>query len=268
MEACFAVALLWGLFGGSHIGLAGRRVRSGLVRTLGEAGYIGLFSVVAAILFTLLVTYYVGHRFDGPPGPGLGRFGLTRWLLMLVVSVAFLIAGGGLASYARAPMALFGANRESRSPRGFERITRHGFFAGVALFAFAHVFLATHLVGVIFFLGLALLPILGAKQQDARLLERRGTAYAEYLSATSFVPFAAVREGRQRVVWEELPWLGLGAALLTALVMREFHPYLLAHGGVWIVLMVLGGAALASFGAWQRAQRRRAPSPAAAEPTP
>ncbi len=266
MEACLSVALLWLLFGGTHIGLAAPRLRGALVARLGEGGFTALFSGVAAILFTLLVTYYVGHRFEGPPGPGLGRFGLPRALLMAVVYAAFLLAAGGLAGYARSPMAIFSAGAVAREPRGFERITRHGFFAGVVLFAAAHALLATRLVGVVFCAGLALLPILGGRYQDARLLARRGESYAAYLAATSFVPFAAVRAGRQRIVWRELPWLWLAGALLAALILRELHPAVLAHHGLWIVAAVLGGAALASFQAWRRAQRRRARTPAAAQP--
>ena len=80
MEACLVVVLFGCLFGGTHMGLAAPRVRATLVARLGEGGFTALFSVVAAVCFTLLVTYYVGHRFEGPPGPGLGGFAPTRWL--------------------------------------------------------------------------------------------------------------------------------------------------------------------------------------------
>ena len=265
MEACLVVVLFWLFFGGTHLGLASPRVRAPLVAGLGESGFRALFSVVAAVFFTLLVTYYVGHRFEGPPGPGLGAFAPTRWLLMLVITAAFVLVAGGLAVYPRSPMALFSAGDGTREARGFERITRHGFFAGMVLFAAAHALLATRLVGVLFCLGLALLPILGARHQDSRLLLRRGKAYADYLAVTSAVPFAAVRDGRQRIVWSELPWIWLAAGALAAPILREFHTAILGHGGVWIVAAVLGGAALASFQAWRRAQRRRDAPPDLAE---
>jgi uncharacterized membrane protein len=256
MEACLVVVLLWLLFAGTHMGLSAPRIRGALVARLGEGGFRALFSVVAAVSFTFLVTYYVGHRFQGPPGPALGAFAPLRWLLMGVIGAGFALVAGGLAVYPRSPMALF-SGREARAPRGFERITRHGFFAGLVLFAVAHGLLATRLVGVLFCLGLALLPILGARHQDARLLAERGAVYADYLAATSALPFAAVLDGRQRIVWSELPWIWLAGGALAAPVLRQLHTPLLAHGGAWVVAAVLGGAALASYQAWRRGLRRR-----------
>lgn len=256
MEACLVVIALWALFGGSHVALAAAPLRGALVRRLGESGFNALYSGVAAVAFTLLVTYYVGHRFEGPPGPGLGRFAPTRWLAVLAIGAGFVCAAGGLAGYGRSPMALFSGGSGSGEPRGFERITRHGFFAGVVLLAAGHLLLATRLVGVLFFLGLALLPALGARHQDAKLRARLGEPYARYLAATSAVPFAAVREGRQRIVWSELPWLWLVGGALASAILRQLHPLLLVQNGAGIVVAVLGGAALATFQSWRRAQRR------------
>ncbi len=257
MEACLVVVLLWILFGGAHLGLAVPRVRAALVAWLGEGGFTALFSALAAVLFTLLVTWYVGHRFEGPPGPALGRFAPVRWLAILVIGAGFVCAAGGLSGYPRSPMALFSAGADTREPRGFARVTRHGFFAGTVLLAVGHALLATRLVTLLFFLGLALLPILGSRHQDAKLRARLGEPYARYLAETSAIPFAAIWERRQRLVWRELPWLWLVGGALASLVLRQLHGPLLSRDGAWIVAAVLGGAALASFQAWRRAQRPR-----------
>lgn len=253
MEACLVVVLLWILFGGSHLALAAPRVRAKLVALLGEGGFTAVFSGLAAVLFTLLVTWYVGHRFEGPPGPALGRFAPIRALAILVIGAGFVCGAGGLAGYARSPMALFSAGADTCEPRGFARVTRHGFFAGVVLLAAGHALLATRLVTVLFCLGLALLPILGSRHQDAKLRARLGEPYARYLAVTSAIPFAAIWERRQQLVWRELPWLWLVAGALSSVVLRQLHGPLLSHDGAWIVAAVLGGAALASFQAWRRA---------------
>ena len=65
MEPAIVVALLWVLSGGTHVGLASRRVREPLVAALGELGFFGLFSLVATLTFWALIAYYAGHRFDG-----------------------------------------------------------------------------------------------------------------------------------------------------------------------------------------------------------
>src|SRR5207245_11692690 len=99
------------------------------------------------------------------------------------------------------------------APRGLERVPRPPFFVGVALFALAHALLATRLVGTVGFGSLALLAIAGTRHQDAKLLARSGQPYADYLAATSAVPFAAVLAGRQRFVWRELALGALAAGL-------------------------------------------------------
>src|SRR5262245_38949318 len=157
MTPALTVALLWLLFGGSHVGLAVLRER--LVARLGEIGFSALFSLVAALTFAALVTYYAAHRFEGGAGIGLAAVPGVRWLLMVVVVFGFGLCIPGLTSYPRLPSALFG--QPLRAVRGIERVSRHPFFAGTALFALAHALLATHLVGTVFFAGLFLLATVG-----------------------------------------------------------------------------------------------------------
>ena len=45
MASVLGVTALWLVFGGTHIGLATRRVRDGLVSRLGERGFVALFSL-------------------------------------------------------------------------------------------------------------------------------------------------------------------------------------------------------------------------------
>ena len=115
--------------------------------------------------------------------------------------------------------------------------------------------LATRLVGAVFAGGLALLAIAGARHQDAKLLRVRGRPYAEYLSATSAVPFAAILSGRQRLVWRELPLGALAAGLALAFTLRAVHGAIFAQHGTWVIAAVLGGAAIATLQSWRRARR-------------
>jgi hypothetical protein len=74
-----AVAGLWLLFGGTHIGLATRPVRSRLVARFGEAGFTAIFYLVAALSFAWLISYYAAHRFDGAAGLDLAALPAARW---------------------------------------------------------------------------------------------------------------------------------------------------------------------------------------------
>ena len=265
MEPAIVVILLWLLFGGTHVGLVIAPVRRRLVAVVGEGGFFALFTLVASLTFWALLSYYAAHRFDGLPGLDAGRVPLLRWLLMMVIAGGVVLIVAGLAVYPRLPVALFG--QPIGEPRGVERITRHPFFAGMALVGGAHALLAPHLAGAVFMGGFAVLGIAGARHQDARNLATRGRAYADYVAVTSIVPFAAVLAGRQRLAGSELPVAGFAIGLAVAVVLRLAHGSLFAGGGRWIVLAVIAGGGLASVQSLLRSRRigalaKRAPATA------
>ena len=253
MEPTLGVALLWVLFGGTHIGLAAGPIRRRLVARLGEMGFTVLFFLVASAAFGALAAYYAAHRFEGAAGLALANWAVARWVLMIAAVAGLALTAPALVLYPRLPAALFG--QSIRSPRGIERVTRHPFFAGLTLFALAHTLLATHLVGAVFFGGFAFLSVVGAWHQDRKLRERRGTAYADYVAATSAVPFAAVVSGRQQLVWSELPLAALVIGFGIAVALRLWHSALFASGGAWIIGVVVGGALAAGLSAWRRSVR-------------
>jgi uncharacterized membrane protein len=254
MEPAAVVALLWLLFGGTHIGLASDPIRGPLVTRLGERGFDLLFSLVAAISFAMLVNYYAGHRLEGALGPAMGHSGILWWASMISIVAGFALAAASLVSYPRSPYALFG-HTAVRQPRGIERVTRHGFFVGVILVAAPHALLATRLVGTVFTAGFVLLAAAGAWHQDRKFLARRGEAHAEYVARTSVIPFAAVVSGRQRLAWNELPVRYLAGGAAAALLLRYLHDGMFMWGGAVIITVVVGGGAVETLQSWRRARR-------------
>src|SRR5438045_5134156 len=99
MAPVLGVLALWVLFGGTHVVLATGRVRGALVARLGESGFRLLFSVVAALSFSALVSFYASYRFDGPAGPSLGAVPVLRWTLMGVVAAGIVLMTTALAVY-------------------------------------------------------------------------------------------------------------------------------------------------------------------------
>lgn len=259
MEPALGVALFWLLFGGTHVGLATRRVRGPLVEHLGVWGFIGTFSLVAALTFTTLVRYYADHQFEGATGLAAGANPLVRGLAIGAIVGGITLALASLWTYPRSPYAL--GNERIQEPRGLERITRHPFAIGIAIASIAHALLATRLTGTVFFAGLALLGVGGSVHQDRKLLAERGTTYAHFVSVTSMLPFGAVLSGRQRIVWRELPWTALLTALAAAYGLHLVHASIFAHGGAWVISIVVGGAAVFALQSWRqttRASRRPA----------
>jgi uncharacterized membrane protein len=246
VESWIIVALCWLLFVGTHIALTTSRIRSVLVARLGTWGFGYLFSAIAAVSFGLAVHALAIHQGEGPPGLGLVGYVGVRWL-----GIALLVSGVALsvASFWALPVSALAllVGGSPRGPRGLERITRHPFFVGTALLGVGHVLLASRLVGVIAFSGLALLSIGGAIHQDAKLRSNLGQPYLDYLRQTSIVPFAAILRRRQRFVAREIPWLGFAAGLAVAFALRSVHDAILGHGGAWVIGVAVVGAGLATL---------------------
>jgi len=249
MTPSTTVGLCWLLFGGTHVGLATRTLRARLVARLGANGFIALYSAVAAATFAVLVGAYAALRDDGAPGIGLG--GPGRWLLFGVVAFGMTLAVAGVVPYPTSSYALFRTTSRAE-PRGLEHVTRHPFFVGTALVGIGHALLAEHLVGTVFFGGLAVFALAGARHQDGKLLSERGAGHAAFMAETSSLPFAAIVGGRTRLAPSELPWGAIALGVAATWALRAVHPDILARGGAWVVLAVIGGALLATIQSWQR----------------
>jgi uncharacterized membrane protein len=262
MDPVLTIALYWLLFGGTHVVLATGGLRARLVDKLGAQGFVYAFSLVAVVTYGLLVHAYAGLRFDGAAGLALAAVPLARTVLYGVSFAGVTLAIAGVLVFPASPMAPPGMVQPGavRPPRGLARITRHAFFAGIAMMAAAHTLLATRLTGAVFFAGTFLLVTLGAWAQDRKLLRRHGSPYAEYLAATSYVPFAAIVAGRQRLVWRELPAGGLAISLLLAAGLRTVHSSIFAAGGAWMMGVIVGGVALLDVATRLRARRAAAPA--------
>ena len=96
----------------------------------------------------------------------------------------------------------------------------------ILLWAGAHLLAIGSLQSVVFFGGLLLLAAAGTTLQDARNAAALGEQWARFRALTSNVPFAAVLQRRNRVVWREIGWAGPAAGLALFAVALYFHPWL------------------------------------------
>ena len=256
MEEGFVTALLWLAFGGTHVGLAMAPVRKRLVGTLGEGGYIFLYSLVAIVTFAALIHYVALHRFAEPHTSLLLTIPPVRGALIAISAIGFAIFVAAVLVYPGLPMAAF--RHRAMAARGIQQITRHPFFSGLALWAAAHALLSTSRVSFVFFLGVIVLSFVGGMHQDRRLIAELGEPYRSYVAATSFWPFVAVITKRQKIRWREQPWivyaLGIGASLGT----YHVHAHIFDHGGAYVIAVVSFGSIFALLNSRARARRMSA----------
>ncbi len=183
-------------------------LRAVLVKALGEWPYRGLYSAVAlAALVWMSLAYAEAPR--EPLWTGL------RFLPVLVMPFAFALIACG---YWRNPT-MVGADQllKSEDPaRGMIRITRHPIMWGIMLWAAAHILARGDLASLVLFGGFLLLAGLGTILMDTR--KKANPDWARFAAVTSNLPFVAVAQGRNRIIWGEIGWMrpAIGFALFAA----------------------------------------------------
>lgn len=254
MQEAFATALLWVVFGGTHIALTTTRVRRRLVAWLGEGGFIVAYSIVAIVTFGALVRYVALHRGAGAHGAWLATIPPVRGALLVVAVFGFSLFVAGVLLYPRLPMAAF--LHRAAPVRGIQQISRHPFFSGLAVWAAAHAMLAPSRVTFVFFAGLIVFVFFGGLHQDRRLTAELGEPYRSYVAATSFWPFVAVATKRQKLRWTEQPWLAYALGVASSVGLYQVHGHIFDHDGAYVVVTVAAGSVVALLNAKVRARRR------------
>jgi uncharacterized membrane protein len=92
------------------------------------------------------------------------------------------------------------------------------------LWSGAHIVARGELRALVFFGAFFILAALGTVLMDAR--KRSNQDWPRFAAATSHVPFVAIAQGRNRLVWREIGWLRpmIGIALFIAALL--LHPWL------------------------------------------
>jgi uncharacterized membrane protein len=258
MTPVLEVALLWLLFGGSHLALAAAPIREPLVRRLGSLGFLLVYVLVALAGFSMLVGVYARAKSVGPPGLDLAAYSPARALLGSAVLFGTTFVVGGLApsAYWESPTAVL--SEGVQPPRGLGRVTRHPMFSGLAIMMGAHALLASRLTGSVFFGGFVLLAIFGPIHQARKLRKKHGPALDAYFRQTSAVPFVAILQGRQRLVLRELPWKTLALGVAIAFGLQRVHDGILAYQGALVSAVVASASSVIGVVSIRRSARRRA----------
>ena len=178
----------------SHFALS-HPLRAPLVRALGERGFIYLFMAVALAALAWMI---VAWRDAADPSPAWVAplwwwpiaSGLTLFAGILLVGSLF-----GNPAFPRP-----GARPEPvrRQPTGVFAITRHPGNWSFILWAAVHLTLSGSLRNLIVAGGVLFLALVGTLAQDRKKERLMGEAWRDWEARTSFVPFAALLQGRLR----------------------------------------------------------------------
>jgi uncharacterized membrane protein len=214
MTHLIVAALIWL---GIHFGIAGTRVRDGIVGRIGERAFRGLFSLLSVLSLVLLILAWRGS--DTTPlwfAPDW-----LRWLLVAVILVAWLLF---VASLLQRSATIVGG--EAVPSRGIQRVTRHPMLWSFALWAAVHMIGNGDTAALVFFGTFLVTALAGMPSIDAKLARRDPAGWQALSAATSIVPFAAIGQGRNRFVPREVGWMTLLIGVVAWAVVLHLHAWL------------------------------------------
>lgn len=204
----------------SHFVLSSTVLRRILVRWIGPKAFSLCYSLVAlGALIALVAAYRAAPRNplwtipEWMKWPALGAIALSLYLIIaglttpnpIVVAAEKLLHRPGIV-------------------QGILRVTRHPFMWGASLFSLVHLLLLGELAGTLAFGSVAILGLAGVPVLDAKKALTLGAAWRPFADATSSLPFLAIVQGRQRVVWRELGTWRFALAFALSTVALLLHP--------------------------------------------
>ena len=217
-------------FVGTHF-LMSHPLRAPLVSRLGEKGFLGLYSLVAAITLIWMIVAYRA----APVTPMLWPVGDLPWALAtLIMLIASILLLGSLVGNPAMPNP-DGAMAVPAEARGVFAITRHPMLWAFALWGLAHIMVYPVAANIIVSVAIILLSLVGAALQDRKKEALTPEAWRQWESRTSYWPFAAILAGRARfgrfgmhalagglVVWLAATWAHIPLAGWPAGIWRWF----------------------------------------------
>jgi len=199
MASLIAAALF---FDAIHIVIAGTELRWKIVARIGEEVFQAIFSVLSLAGIVWLCQAY------GRAGyvETWGQVQMFRPLALLVMFFAFFFVVFAFA--VPNPTAVRGGAmlREKEPARSIQRITRHPFLWGVALWSLIHLILNGDLASLIFFGCFLLLALAGPASIDRKRKRIHGDDWERFAAVTSSLPFLAIAQGRNAWRPGELGW--------------------------------------------------------------
>jgi uncharacterized membrane protein len=192
------VGLLLG-FAIAHSGLASLRPRG--EKLIGARLYRVLFALVSVPFATVLIIYFINHRYDGIRLWNLqGTPGMEPivWILS-AISFIFLYPS----TFNLLEVAAIQKPQLHLHEAGIIRITRHPQMVGQVIWCLAHGLWVGTSFMVVTSLGLILHHLFAVWHGDRRLQARYGESFETLRSQTSIIPFLAIAQGRQTLVLKE-----------------------------------------------------------------
>jgi len=178
-------------FVGFHF-LLSHPLRAPIVTRIGEKGFLGVYSLIALITLGGMAHAYAAM----PPQSPLWPVGDTLWAIgSFVMWLAAVLLVGSLIGNPAFPDPS-GHDKPVPRPRGVFAITRHPMMWSFALWSLVHAAVFPIAANFVLTAAILILALVGAALQDAKKAKLQPDFWPRWQAVTSYLPFAAIREGR------------------------------------------------------------------------
>lgn len=215
-------ALLVG-FAIAHSGLAALRPRA--EKIVGARLYRVVFALVSIPFATILIIYFINHRYDGAQLWNLQGTPGVKAVVWSLSAISFLFLYP--ATFNLLEIAAVQKPQVHLYETGIIRITRHPQMVGQVIWCVAHfLWVGTSFMAVTS-LGLILHHLFGVWHGDRRLAQRYGETFEAAKARTSVIPFLAIAQGKQTLkLTEFLKPAYVGVAIFVGIIWWA-HPLLI-----------------------------------------
>ncbi len=224
MTAVVSLALATLAFVGTHL-LLSHPLRAAVAGRLGERGFTGVHSLIALVTLGWMILAW-----RAIPDPSPAWVAPIWWwpIASAIMAFASVLLVGSLIGNPAFPGV---RPRDIPPPRGVFAITRHPMNWSFMLWAAVHLSISGSARNLIVAAGILILALVGSIGQDRKKLRLIGEPWRQWQARTSFVPFAALLQGR--VKWRDAApgWIALLGGLVLWAVATSWHAPLVSPLG-------------------------------------
>lgn len=208
----------------AHSGLAALRTKAETL--VGARFYRIIFALVSLSLAIPMLVYFFNHRYDGLILWNLQDVGGIKTIISLLSVIAFIFLYP--ATFNLLEIAAIQKPQVHLYETGIIRISRHPQMVGQVIWCIAHALWVGSSFMMVTCAGLILHHLFGVWHGDRRLEQRFGQDFQAIKERTSVLPFLAVWQGKQKIVWQEFLRPAYVGVIIAVIIFRLSHTVAIA----------------------------------------
>jgi uncharacterized membrane protein len=182
-----------------HSGLAS--LRPWAETKIGARAFRVIFALASLGIAVPMIIYFFNHRYDGAPLWDLQGVPGVKGAIATLSAISFFFLYP--ATFNLLEIAAIQKPEVHLFETGIIRISRHPQMVGQVIWCFAHLLWLGTSFMLVTCAGLVAHHLFAVWNGDRRWLAKHGAAFAQAKARTSVVPFVAIVQGRQELVWGE-----------------------------------------------------------------